>query len=138
MAQQEKQPSSANASEKLSAGAAAWLKEHLHVIESRILDEAETLARDESRDRIEPADIAAAAMQYAPGARFPVIEENPIRDIITASFSGMTLAAMLMAIMFSIIWALRPEETAWADIVKLLAGAIVGSAGAGRFRRSNR
>jgi hypothetical protein len=117
-------------SRTLSEGASSWLREHLNIIEERIIAEAGELAKAAGRNEIEPVDVASAAMSYAPGTRFPTIDEESFGRRLVDSFSGITLLAAAMGLVFGIIGALRPAEPEWFDMVKLFAGAVVGSAGA--------
>jgi hypothetical protein len=118
---------------------AAWLTAHLHVIEEKIRGQAKALADAEGRDKIEPRDISAASMRYAPGDPFP--DKQPADSLsftqrILLSISGVTLMSGLLAIVFGLIgaWQTRennPQMAAGAfDIAKIFAGAIVGSTGA--------
>lgn len=118
------------ASKTLSEGASSWLREHLTIIEERIITEAGELAKTAGRNEVDPADIANAAMNYAPGTRFPTADEKSFGRRLLDSFSGITLLAAMMGLIFAIIGALRPAEPEWFDMVKLFAGTVVGSSGA--------
>ncbi|HEX7177009.1 MAG TPA: hypothetical protein VF240_17255 [Pyrinomonadaceae bacterium] len=121
----------------MEEGVNQWLRAHLATIEQRIRKQAETLAKAEGRDDIEPKDIAQAAQLYAPGELFtaPPRERLTLKEKVLSSISGITLISALLAIAFGIIGyaaAAKGSEItsgAW-DIAKIFAGAVVGSTGA--------
>lgn len=115
----------------MSDGTASWLRDHLQVIENRVLAEAESLAAAAGRETIEPSDVAAAAVRYAPGHPVPRTKRHGWLSQTLGNIPEITFVGAVLAVFFSVIWALRPNETAWADIIKLLAGTVVGSAGSG-------
>jgi len=58
------------AREDSSDGVSRWLEDHLRVIETKIRNEADSIAKNEKHERVEPGDIASAAMLYALEANF--------------------------------------------------------------------
>ena len=120
-------------------GKSEWLKDHLKVIETNIWKKANDIAKDEERT-MEPRDVAQAAASYAPGKELPPTEKRRARDVmyekLALSISGVTLLSALLALAFGLIaWRAAANNSssevakgAW-DIVKIFAGAIVGSAG---------
>jgi hypothetical protein len=115
-----------------------WLDNHLECIRKLITQEAIHAAKDKGAD-LPPAglEVAEAARRFAPGVRFP--DEPSFSDRIKSSLSGITLVSALLAVVFGVlgVWqshrgpADAPYAAAYFDIVKLFAGAVVGSTGAG-------
>ena len=106
-----------------------WLNDHLERIRKLITDEAVRAANFRGADHAEGLDVAMAAKTYAPGDKFR--DEPKFFERIGASLSGITLVSALLAVVFGFIGWLRPTDAAYFDIVKLFAGAVVGSTGAG-------
>ncbi len=81
-----------------------------------------------------------AAKRFAPGVRFPAA----FRERILASLSGMTLVSAALALVFGVIGVIGvlmghgASAAPYLDIVKLFAGAVVGSTGAGVALASRR
>ena len=127
---------------RLSKNDEQWLNDHLNRIRKLIIDEAFRRARDRDADAARPEglDVAEAARRFAPGLRFP----EPFRERILASLSGMTLVSAALALVFGVIGVIgvlkgnAASATPYFDIVKLFAGAIVGSTGAGVVLASRR
>ena len=118
---------------ELGQEASDWLKAHLEVIEGRIVNEAQARARDAQHRSIEPSDVSLAAMKYAPGRAFPEDRELTLGERIGMSISGITLISAVLAVLFGAMGAIQAGEgdaTAWYDIAKIFAGAVVGSTGA--------
>src|SRR6266704_3001955 len=91
-----------------------WLAGHLETIKRKIRDEAAVTAKADGREnKVEPRDVAKAALRYAPGEPFPTSEESnaPIPLEMQISFwkrmalsiTGVTLVSALLAIAFGII-----------------------------------
>jgi hypothetical protein len=114
-----------------------WLDVHLERIRFLIVDEAIRIAKDRDVQAPEGLDVAEAAKRFAPGVRFPA--EPSLWARTTSSLSGVTVVSAILALLFGIMGILvgRGELTyagttsAYFDIAKLFAGAIVGSTGAG-------
>ena len=123
----------------ISDGASQWLHDHLQSIEETIRKEAGQIAKSDGRDKVEPRDIADAARLFAPGKQFPDRRDEidiPFRKRMALSITGVTLVSSILALAFGAIGAVAAyrgstdfAQGVW-DIVKLFAGAIVGSAGA--------
>jgi hypothetical protein len=127
----------------LSESDEQWLDDHLRRIRKLITDEAIRAAKDRDFQCTEPEvlDVADAAKRFAPGVRFP--DEPSFIERIGASLSGITFVSALLAIVFGLIGLLQPAGSttttaACFDIVKLFAGAVVGSTGAGVALASRR
>jgi len=115
------------------------LDNHLKRIRKLIVQEAVRIAKDrgvQPPDPPEELDVAEAAKRFAPGKKFP---EDALWQRTKSSLSGITLVSALLAVVFGILGALvnyghlanAGSSTAYFDIAKLFAGAIVGSTGAG-------
>lgn len=120
---------------ELSPGAKEWLTEHLRSIERKIVHEAQQKIGKGSR--IEPMDLAIAAQKYAPGNPFPGERELSWRERLTSAISGVTVVSAILAVVFAgmafilLSYEKPPEDvSAWFDISKIFAGAVVGSTGA--------
>lgn len=118
----------------LSKGEEQWLNEHMDRLKKTIIKEARESVQADGRDEVEPADVSGATMIHAPGFAFP----RSFWDRILGSITGVTLMSFLLAVFFGgigviIVW--KQGNTAGAqgyfDIVKIFAGAVVGSTGAG-------
>jgi hypothetical protein len=118
----------------------------LDVLEGKIRVEAKSRAEKENRKVVEPADLAIAALTFAPGHRCsddPGGANVPFWRRIAHSITGVTLIAGLLAISFGLIgyFAAKAQtgkelaNGAW-DIAKIFAGAVVGSTGAAIGRKS--
>ena len=72
-------------SKALSEGASSWLREHLGIIEERIITEANDLAKTAGRNEIEPAD---KGLSMAPqGLRWGgPIEPGQVKCVLRYSF----------------------------------------------------
>jgi hypothetical protein len=118
---------------ELSSVDKEWLDNHLARIRHLIAQEAVQVAKDRDAQRPEGMDVAEAAKQFAPGVRFP--GEPSFSDRIKASLSGITLVSGVLAVVFGVLGVYsrmhQGDATPYFDIVKLFAGAIVGSTGAG-------
>jgi hypothetical protein len=112
----------------LTEGSQAWLREHLAEVERQIVREARQLAAEEGGKDILPKHVSQAAMRFAPGARYP--DRITWWQSILASISGITIISALLALLFGILSVWGPNSTGNIDIVKVFAGAIVGSTGA--------
>jgi len=116
-----------------------WLDKHLATIRRLIILEAVRNARDRDSDTPEGLDVAEAARRFAPGKKYPV---GTLWERTKTSLSGITLVSAVLAIVFGILGILvgrahltdAGTTSAYFDIAKLFAGAIVGSAGAGALR----
>jgi len=113
-----------------------WLDDHLRRIRKLITDEAIRAAKDRGVEPPEGLDVAEAAKRFAPGVRFPDEPSFPKR--VLASLSGITVVSAVLAIVFWFLgWWQQGQgdasaaSAAYFDIVKLFAGAVVGSTGAG-------
>jgi hypothetical protein len=114
-----------------------WLDIHLRRIRKLIADEAIRLAKDRNVQAPEGLDVAEAAKSFAPGVRFPA--EPSLWARTKASLSGVTMVSAVMVLLFGIMGILVGQgqlasagtSSAYFDIAKLFAGAIVGSTGAG-------
>jgi len=122
----------------LGTGVSVWLADHLKVIEAKIKEKAKATAEDENHDSVQPADIAAAAMLYAPGKEFPLAKgeaDLPFWRRMALSITGVTLVSAALAVAFGVIGyyigTKNPSAATGAfDIAKIFAGAVVGSTGA--------
>ena len=114
------------------------LDNHLERIRKLIIDEAIRIARDRGAQVAVPPeelDVAEAAKRFAPGRKFP---EDALWQRTKNSLSGITLVSAALAVVFGILGALvnyghlanAGSGTAYFDIAKLFAGAVVGSTGA--------
>jgi len=112
----------------LTKGEGQWLDEHFKNIERKILEEARNLARIDGREKIEPKDIPQAALKYSPGVRYP--DDPSFWERFLSSISGVTLISAILAIAFGILGAATGKDS-YYDIVKIFAGAIVGSTSTG-------
>lgn len=112
----------------LSSGGRNWLSEHLNSLELKIKDEARNIATNEGRETIEPKDISRAALKYAPGIQYPDVLS--FREKILSSISGVTIVSAILVVVFGIMGVWRNDPN-YLDIVKIFAGAIVGSTGTG-------
>jgi hypothetical protein len=110
----------------LSDGSWSWLDEHLESIRKEIIQEAKTLAEEDSSSEVLPKHVAQAAMRFAPGERFPA--EMGFWARIFASISGITIISAILAICFGVLTAIGKGD--YLDVVKIFAGAVVGSTGA--------
>ena len=84
------------AREDSSDGVSRWLEDHLRVIETKIRNEADSIAKNEKHERVEPGDIASAAMLYAPGSQFPERRDElsiPFWRRMALSITGVTLVS---------------------------------------------
>jgi hypothetical protein len=115
------------------------LDNHLNRIRRLIVDEAVRIARDRGVQPPQPPeelDVAEAAKRFAPGKKVP---EDALWQRTKNSLSGITMVSALLAVVFGILGALvnyghlanAGNSTAYFDIAKLFAGAVVGSTGAG-------
>ncbi len=119
-------------------GALRWLDEHLNVIRSKIIREANETAGTANRN-VEPRDVVDATGKYAPGERLaPPFRRSVIdfMDKVSVSITGVTIVSALLAIVFGVIgfWVgthtVGPADQLSSgafDIAKIFAGAIVGS-----------
>lgn len=118
----------------LSQGSSEWLSEHLHRVNERIVERAAKLAERDNRTNIEPRDVAEAVKTFAPGVEVPdKTSVSFVTRILSWSPSITTVSAVLAIVFAGIgVFALRTgkDATSLFDIAKLLAGAIVGAAGA--------
>lgn len=122
------------------------LDNHLKRIRKLIVEEAVRIAKDrgvQPPQSPEELDVAEAAKRFAPGKKFP---EDALWQRTKSSLSGITLVSALLAVIFGILGALvnsghlanAGNSTAYFDIAKLFAGAVVGSTGAGAVIGSRR
>ncbi len=129
--------------EFITNGSKNWLEEHFKFVRKEIISYAKDLHetnkssnRVSTENPIEPKYISDATMRYAPGVPFP--DEPTFRERISASISGITIISAILVITFGFlgIFAMTRQTpnqatvTAFFDIVKIFAGAIVGSTGA--------
>ena len=120
---------------ELPRGAALFLDDHFASIRRKVVREADTIAKNDQRESVEPRDVSAALQRYAPGILFP--DEPSWSDRILSSISGITLISALLATIFGLIGVFSGSPI-YNDIVKLLAGAILGSTGAGAIATRRR
>lgn len=114
-----------------------WLDNHLELIRQLITQEAFRTAGERELQSPNGLDVAEAAKRFAPGAKFP--DEPSFSERIKSSLSGITLVSALLAVVFGVLGVLQQQnQAAYFDIVKLFAGAIVGSTGAGVALASRR
>jgi len=122
----------------LSNASREWLGEHFQSVQKRILQDAKALAQSDGREEILPTDVATAAGRYAPGHPFP--EFTSIWHRFASSISGITVVSAVLAVVFGLLGAMFTYKSngysdgGYFDIVKLFAGAVVGSTGAGLAR----
>jgi hypothetical protein len=115
--------------DSLVSPADQWLDGHLAKIKTTIMSDAKKLASDSNVT--EEMAVAEAARSYAPGNPISSLKPIPFWSRIGESITGVTLASVLLAIVFGCLAALNKENSErWLDVVKLFAGAIVGSVGA--------
>lgn len=106
-------------------GARRWLQEHFRMMAAHILGEAKELSKS-NKNIITLEHLTKATLKYAPGKPFPKETRFGLRVI--KSISGMTFIWMIMAVIFGILGMWKDGE-GYADIAKIFAGAIAGSAG---------
>ena len=115
----------------LSPGAKAWLEDHLLYIKSKIIEEAQKVAKESrGEDTIQPLDVAEAAKLYAPGRQVTAQKETSFWHRVGDSITGITLVSAILAIVFGLLGYFTASQEGWLDIAKIFAGAVVGSAGA--------
>lgn len=117
-----------------------WLNEHLFEIREKIVARAKELLVDANYELTKAAALSEAAMEYAPGKRFPDEERPSWRESILSQLSAVTLISALLAIVFGCIaFGISiaaeegepvPDVSGYIDLVKIFAGAVVGSTGA--------
>lgn len=117
-----------------------WLNEHLFEIRGKIVARAKELLLDDDYELTKAAALSEAAKEYAPGKRFPNEQHNSWRESILSQLSAVTLISALLAIMFGgIAFGISiaaedgdpvPDVSGYIDLVKIFAGAVVGSTGA--------
>ena len=115
-------------------GPSQWLRDHLNLIEEKVRTKAaELAARDGRENKVEPRDIAEAALLYAPGKPCPQSDTSPppFWRRMALSITGVTLVTAALAIAFGLIGYFAGKDAPGAfDIAKIFAGAVVGSTGA--------
>src|SRR6266481_3513434 len=97
------------AREDSSDGVSSWLEDHLRLIETKIRNEADSIAKNEKHEGVEPGDIASAAMLYAPGSQFPERRDElniPFWRRMALSITGVTLVSGVLAVIFGLIGSL--------------------------------
>ena len=114
----------------------ACLDTHLQQIREKIIREAEARAGD---DTLSPMHLMTAAKLYAPGHILSLDTELPpqkqtLTEKLLDSLSGITIVAAILAILFGIFGVIDTiyggqTSQGWFDVVKILVGAVVGSAG---------
>lgn len=118
----------------MTQGSADWLGEHLDVVRRKIVDHAAGIAKQDNRQMIEPTDIAEAVKTFAPGLELPDRTYISRWARIFSWTPSVTTVSAVLAVVFAGIgvYALSKQKDASSlfDIAKLLAGAIVGAAGA--------
>ena len=117
-----------------------WLNEHLFEIREKIVARAKELLLDADYELTKAAALSEAAMEYAPGKRFPSEHTNSWRETILSQLSAVTLISALLAIVFGCIaFGISiaaeegepvPDVSGYIDLVKIFAGTVVGSTGA--------
>jgi hypothetical protein len=115
-----------------------WLMAHFAALEAKIKADAESRAKKGNR-ALEPADLANAALAFAPG--FPFSDDLgsanlPFWRRMGLSLTGVTLVSGGLAVCFGVIGYFAAHNSslvgatgAW-DIAKIFAGAVVGSTSA--------
>jgi hypothetical protein len=118
--------------QELSEGARGFLQEHLNDIERLVIEEARAVARRDGRPTPSAMDIATAATGFTSRRRLQVERSHVGRaiEIIFNSISPVVLLSALLAVTFGLLGGLT-DLTGANDILKIFAGAIVGSAGSG-------
>ena len=120
----------------------AWLNEHFKFIRRKILNRAcelqeQDIERSLSDRSLEVKYVSLAAMEYAPGDPFARVVT--FKERIYSSISGITVISALLVAFFGILGVvalmgfqgIKTENAAgFFDVVKIFAGAIVGSTGA--------
>jgi hypothetical protein len=116
-------------------GVEQFLDEHLASLRNKILQRAGQLAGDQATMPVEPRFVVRATFELAPGELFPA--ELPWHRRVLESISGVTLLSALLMVAFGFLgmWVQAKggapgAANSYFDTVRLLAGAIVGSAGA--------
>ncbi|WP_226701877.1 hypothetical protein [Microbulbifer elongatus] len=117
-----------------------WLNEHLFEIREKIVARANELLLDADYELTKAAALSEAAKEYAPGKRFPGEHQHSWRASILSQLSAVTLISALLAIVFGCIaFGISiaaeegepvPDVSGYIDLVKIFAGAVVGSTGA--------
>jgi hypothetical protein len=113
-----------------------WLDIHLRRIRKLITDDAFRIANARHAQAPEGLDVAEATRRFAPGKKFPA---DGLWARTQASLSGVTVVSAVMVFLFGLMGILvgrgqlayAGTASAYFDIAKLFAGAIVGSTGAG-------
>ncbi|AQQ68851.1 hypothetical protein Mag101_15335 [Microbulbifer agarilyticus] len=117
-----------------------WLDDHLFEIREKIVVRAKELLADANNQLTKAAALSEAAKEYAPGMRFPDAQQSSWRENILNQLSAVTLISALLAIVFGgIAFGISlaaeegepvPDVAGYIDLVKIFAGAVVGSTGA--------
>ena len=117
-----------------------WLDDHLFEIREKIIVRAKELLHDADSELTKAAALSEAAKEYAPGMRFPDPKRHSWRENILSQLSAVTLISALLAIVFGCIaFGISiaaeegepvPDVSGYIDLVKIFAGAVVGSTGA--------
>ena len=107
---------------------------------NKIVEEAVALAAQDSRQTVEPRDIAEATKTFAPGVEVSQLSRSATKVDPAASrrtfwleilswTPSITTVSALLAVVFGVIgW--QAKDSSAFDIAKVFAGAIVGAAGA--------
>jgi hypothetical protein len=131
-------------SEQLNTDNMLWLDNHLNEIRDKIVKRSKEILDENGPDITVASAIAEAAKEFAPGSKFPLQFKQSWWCDILSELSAVTLMSMLLAIVFGIIayhistapagstgaGANPKDATSYIDLVKIFAGAIVGSTGA--------
>lgn len=125
-----------------------WLDDHLFEVREKIITRARQLLDSAEYKYTKASAISEAAKEYAPGMRFPQDPRFSWRENILSQLSAVTLISALLAIVFGTIafgisYAAEegkpvPDVSGYIDLVKIFAGAIVGSTGAAVVATSSR
>jgi hypothetical protein len=116
-----------------------WLENHWQSVRTRILHDASRLASDEGdRSTLIVSDVSTAAMRFAPGRLFPD-DYVGFWTRLGTSLTAVTITSAVLAIVFGFFYlqagglcaTLGGANPTYRDMMKLFAGAIVGSTGAG-------
>ena len=105
-----------------------WLDGYLDSLRKTIEIEARDIGSGR-RGGPNGLDVAEAARRYAPGQKFPA--EPTFSQRLAGQLSGITFVCAILAVVFGgIAYFLPDQRAACFDIIKIFAGAIVGSTGA--------
>ncbi|MCP4745402.1 MAG: hypothetical protein GY874_04560 [Desulfobacteraceae bacterium] len=111
----------------LSSGCKIWFDDHLASIRQQILQETSQISGNGGSKKVLPKHVSQAALEFAPERRYP--SDPTWGQKIIGTVSGITVISAILAVASGMI-DYFDKGTQYIDIVKIFAGAIVGSTGA--------